>query len=225
MRKHFFILVTLLFFPIHVYGQIEEPTDVRIPSECFMKDPPNYIKCVSEDSTIFLLSYTPSRICKIFDKNSKLLAEGEITNTCVDCLGKHGIWTEYHDNNKIKSTGAFYWDKPIGIWQFYYPNGQLKETYSITQIETDSVSRYCITGSYQFYYENGQLKENGFYKVGMGNDTTQIVNPEPPYLTYETIRRAPVSKKFGTWTYYKQNGEIERKEEFNDGRRSTVGGR
>ncbi|HYV94682.1 MAG TPA: hypothetical protein VE978_23105 [Chitinophagales bacterium] len=155
---------------------------------------------------------------KLFDRNYNLLVEGDLGGRVyTEYFKRFGKWTAYYDNGKPKAIGYYYASQPIGLWQSFFENGQLSETYTIALIETDSSSGYCMMGLYQEFYENGQIKVNGFYKAAMDTIHIQVNDPDTGEETSNfTVYRRPVSKPFGIWTYYKQNGELERKEEFRE---------
>jgi antitoxin component YwqK of YwqJK toxin-antitoxin module len=179
---------------------------------------------IKEDSTgiYFYVTDDSSKIVclskkmkyKLFDGNYKLLVEGEYRNY-VDYFRRFGKWTEYYDNEKIKATGFYYEDNPVGLWQFYHSNGQLKEVYSISPLEFDSSISYCIAGSYQLFFENGQLKENGLYKIESGENQIVLEDVDTGAINHKIVIGL-AGKKYGLWSYYKQNGELEKKEDFGE---------
>ena len=170
----------------------------------------------SKDSSRIMYIANDKSICKLFDKNRRLLVEGDLGGRCfVDHFKRYGKWSEYYQNGNLKSTGYYYEDNPIGLWQYFFENGNLKEIYNITLIQNDKSYGFCKTGLYQLYFETGQLKISGFYKaifdsieIFQYNGFTGEKNLKPKKFF------SPQSKEYGIWTYYKQNGEIEKKHEF-----------
>ncbi|MFN8281739.1 MAG: hypothetical protein U0U67_00890 [Chitinophagales bacterium] len=215
-------IILLLFFSLNCSGQIDTLFYVRHHYESkymVRKDSTGYYFLTSDTSVLICFPYytDKSRVYKFFDRKYNLLGEGEIKGLQpIDYFVRKGKWTEYFSNKKIKTTGYYYNDRPIGNWNFYYPKGNLKETYTISLIEDDSSSNYCKTGLYQEYFENGQLKTEGFYKAAPGLGSIYVHDPETGIFS-ELIVKMPVSQKDGIWTYYKINGEIEKQIEFRDG--------
>ena len=177
----------------------------------------------------YFYSYNPERIAylakvdaysksyyKLFDQSNNLLAEGELYGSEKYGLWRNGKWIEYYPNGTVKISGNYYHGNEVGLWNRYYSNGQLKQSETITLVEINKESRYCLSGSYQEYYETGQLKVNGFYRVGLEPDT--LYSYEEDKIGGEKKRRkivqAPVGIRFGQWIYYKANGEIEKQEEL-----------
>jgi hypothetical protein len=143
-----------------------------------------------------------------------ILSEGGFFRE-LDFFSRHGKVTEYYTDGKIESVGYYYRDQPIGLWKYYYPNGQLSKAYSITYVN-DSAAQgkngFCKVGLYEEYYDNGNLKMSGCYQGGFDTGFYKSPIAEPPWEEYVKVL-VPVSKKFGRWVYYKQNGEIEKTEE------------
>lgn len=219
MKRQFLIILTLI---------LSNLTSAQVETPCFgcsaysnygiiKKDSAGTYFYATKDSSKIAFIYRQS-IYKLFDRNYNLILEGDLGGRCfVDYYKQYGKWTEYFPNGTIKSIGNYYDGNPVGLWKYFYPTGQIKETYSISLIQSDSSFNYCKTGTYQAFYENGQLKVDGFYKAKI--DT---VRKEKSYygVKYEkkiVLVREPVSKKFGIWLYFKPNGELEKKEEYNQG--------
>jgi antitoxin component YwqK of YwqJK toxin-antitoxin module len=218
MIKHCLIPILFLTLQNLVYGQIEMPFygyNLSSDYKIIKKDSTGcYFYATNDSSKIVFISEMSTY--KLFDRNYKLIVEGNLGGRIyVDYYKRFGKWTEYFDNGKIKATGFYYADQPIGQWQFYYPNGELEKTYSIALVETDSSRNFCMIGSYQEFYDNGQLKTNGFYKSSIDTNTIEKWDSKKNEDKLVIVLQ-PVGKKFGIWSYYKQNGNIEKEEEFND---------
>lgn len=213
-------IISLLLLSLSCSGQIDTLFYSRYHYDSrymVRKDSTGYYFLTRDTSVLICFPYytDKSQVYKFFDRKYNLLAEGEIKGLQpIDYFKRKGKWTEYFPDKKIKTTGYYYDDYPIGNWNFYYPNGNLKETYTIALIETDSSSNYCMTGLYQEYFENGQLKVNGFYKSSPGFGSIYIPDPVTGITTSPLIVTMPVSKKDGIWTYYKITGEIEKQIEI-----------
>jgi len=167
----------------------------------------------SDTNIIVSISNKPTEY-KMYDRQNRLILEGNIGGRIyTDYCKRFGKWTSYYiETGKPKVIGYYYADQPTGLWNFYYPNGQLRQTFSLAQMETDSFSLTCRVGLYEEYYENGKIKINGFYKTVI--DTTTIQTYDHTIGNFkDTVIRGAVSKPYGIWTFYKQNGEIEKQEE------------
>ena len=217
-KKIFFTSIVFLFFSISIFGQIETPfygQDGYEENSIIKRDYTGIYFYATKDSS--KICYISNRtVYKLFDRNYKLIVEGDLGGRCyIDNYERFGNWTEYFDNGKIKAIGSYYRNEPIGLWQYFFPNGQLQKTYSISLIETCSSSGYCMTGSYQEYYDNGQIKINGFYMASIDTATIERWEFGADDMKIVVVQK-PFPKKNGIWTYYKKNGEIEKKEEYPD---------
>ena len=56
-----------------------------------------------------------------FFENGKIQVEGTLKNKL-----RHGIWTFYHPNGLVWSTGEFNMGKSVGIFKIYDEKGQIK---------------------------------------------------------------------------------------------------
>ena len=111
-------------------------------------------------------------------------AERELDNLKENDIDLITFWDE---NGQIKSEKHYYYDgvtsKSVGTWIDWYKNGQIKK-------ET-YYYKGCRNGKWIEYYENGQTKSIEYY-----------------YTPYD-----PVVYKVGNWTYYNEDGTIDRFEE------------
>ncbi len=73
-------------------------------------------------------------------EDGKVQVEGTLKNK-----QRHGVWTFYHDNGNVWSTGAFDNGKSVGCFHIYEPDGTLK---------------------IKSYYENNQKVKEDYYKEG-----------------------------------------------------------
>jgi len=170
----------------------------------------------SGDTSRMVFIGDEGNLYKLYDKNHKLLAEGNFSEDGDKYL-REGKWSEYYDNGTMKSMGYYHKNNAVGLWQHFYNNGKLKTQYTFAVIENGD-NYYCMAGSYQEYYDNGQLKTNGFYKATIDDkskDTTYVIDPE----TDKKVRnissgKRPRPEKYGTWEYYTDKGELSKKEEL-----------
>src|ERR1039458_6864747 len=62
---------------------------------------------------------------KLLNKNHKIIAEGAFVAEGDKYL-RDGHWVEKYDNGKIKNSGYYRRNLPIGTWQEYYNTGIIK---------------------------------------------------------------------------------------------------
>ena len=132
-----------------------------------------------------------------------------------DYFQMYGQWKEYFPNGTVKIEGYYDSNQPVGLWKFYYSSGKLKSWYSISKIVADSSQCYCKTGYFENFYENGNLKMSGFYSVTLDTLVEVAWVPIDDDGNLKAIwARGYRSKPDLTWTYFKPNGEMERKVEY-----------
>jgi len=177
-------------------------------------DSTGYLFIPNIDTNIIVFISKNYTVYKMYDRQSNLILEGDIGGRIyTDYCKRFGKWIAYYPTTgKPKVIGYYYADQPTGLWKYFYPNGQLKQTYSLAQIQTDSFTLTCKVGLYEEFYETGQLKINGFYQTAWDTTTIKIYNFDIGDFK-DTLIIGPVSKPFGVWKFYKENGELEKEEE------------
>jgi antitoxin component YwqK of YwqJK toxin-antitoxin module len=180
------------------------------------KDKRGVYYAMPDDSSYTIYRDNDQRICRLYDKEDRMLVEGNIVvrNHSRVAL-RSGRWTEYYKSGKIKFKGYYIDNHPVGLWQYFYPSGKFKKLYSIAFVETDTLSGYCKVGTYQEYYPNGHLKILGCYGINTtceAYDTIPILDPET-LLEKTLLLRRPAEIKIGIWQYFSENGKLEREEE------------
>lgn len=108
---------------------------------------------------------------------------------------KIGQWKKVYGNGKVRYTGQFKNDKPIGTFLYYDTNGKL--TTEITH-STDGHSSVC-----KMYYSDNKLRATGFYY-------DQLKDSLWVYYTEKTSRKAleeryKRGKRHGEWKVYFEN--------------------
>lgn len=231
MNKTQYLTISILATALSGSAQIETPfygvngTYVDLKKQLIKKDSTGILfYAVKDKSRIVFFPYN-LRIYKVFDKNHKLLAEGDLGGKrfFTDYVLHHGKWTEYFNNGRVKAIGNYHEDKPVGSWQFYFINGQLKKklSYFIHKDSTfykDSIYFTCLSDQYVEYYDNGQPKVKGYYKIKLDTVDSELHfwegDKEKIEKECECCSLQATSRKSGTWIYYKRNGEVEKKEEY-----------
>jgi len=218
-------LLGLLIFTsatIFAFGQdIPEVAKAEIPyynnyiSSTYKKDSTGYWAVPTGDTTKIVFMGKGRSDYKVYNRYTKqLVIDGELGETQpVDYIRRSGKWLEYYDNGNLKTEGYFLWESPFGNWKFYYENGKLKESYIIGRIETDSSSNYCMIGPFQQFYENGQIKVDGFFKAKVDSGYVDVDDVDTG-TTFSVMIKLPVSQKYAFWHYYKENGELEKTEDY-----------
>lgn len=154
----------------------------------------------------------------------------------------HGKYIEYFPNGGFKVIGKYFEGKADGSWVYYHEDGEVhfKEEYSLGK----RISMQKMNGEFKEYYEdnNDILKEVVVYKNGMKNGPfieyyktgewkyktvsyDPITEPGRPdeevrYFDGEKIKRKGVyqnDKLHGDVRYYKESGEIEKIEKYENG--------
>lgn len=217
MKAFTTITTFLIFLSSAIWAQVETPLHFTSEDDNkVIKETDSgkyYAASGSSEMTVFINEDMKYRL---FDKDNKLVMEGTISNDGDKYL-KEGKWVEYYSSGKVKSTGSYHNNNPVGTWQKYYANGNPMSICSYTMIE-GSNTFYCMSGTYEEFFENGQLKIKGLYKatiVDKSKDTVWIQDPE---TGKQVQRMVVVSKakpeKFGTWEYYNEKGELVKNEEL-----------
>jgi len=216
--KRFLILAAFNMVCFAAFAQIEEPLRFTGEDENQLikeADGGKYFTGAEDSSYTVFLGDDPLKY-KLFNKDHKVIADGLLVAEGNVFLHE-GKWTEYYDNGKVKSTGMYYKDHPIGNWQRFYEDGKLKLNCTFTLIENGAYYS-CMTGDYKEYYENGKSKTTGFYKAVFDEslkDTVMVVNPDTGGEEMKTVKSTkPHAIKFGTWQYYNEQGELLKKEDF-----------
>lgn len=217
MMKHCLLFTLLICGYYSSFSQVETPFSFKSEEDNkVVKETDSgkyYAASGDAQKTVFI---NDDLVYKLFDKDNKLLVEGTVSND-GDKFLHEGKWAEYYSNGKVKKTGYYHKDNPVGTWQKYYPNGHLMTVYSYTLLE-EGASYYCMSGTYLEYFENGQLKLSGLYKAVIddrGKDTVYVEDPETGKKTRKVISsKTPKPEKFGIWEYYDEKGEMIKKEEI-----------
>jgi len=217
MKKLILLLIVIALYKPS-FAQVETPfsftsaDDNRLIKE---EDSGSYYVATGDTTNMVFLTDDGS-IYRLFNKDTTLLCEGSFS-TEGDKYLHEGKWTEYYTNGKIKSTGYYQKNNPVGLWQTFYSNGHLKRTCTYTLIENQG-TYYCMTGLYQDYFDNGQVRISGLYKAIIDGNSKDTIYTEDPVtgknIPKIDIGHRPWPKKFGTWEYYDEQGALVKKENF-----------
>lgn len=119
---------------------------------------------------------------------------------------KQGSWQGYYENGKIKYTGQFKDDKPIGKFIYYFPSGAVKAI----------IHHYPNNNSYvTFYYETGKPVCMGKYYNQQRDSAWIYYFLNGKILAEEYYDKG---KKDKTWKYYYENGTLLQEKNYKNGK-------
>jgi len=146
---------------------------------------------------------------------------------------KTGPWKTYYNNGKIRYTGYFEDDKPVGEMRRYYPGGLLQ---AIMVFERNSNVSYA-----KLFNENGRILAEGKYDGKMKDSVWNYYSSFDGHLamreSFNLGKRNGVSLKYypdgniseiiewyndlqhGKWEQYYENGNIRLRSSFIEGKR------
>lgn len=166
----------------------------------------NNIVCINEETSYY----------RLLNKDNRVIAEGAFVMEGDKYL-QEGKWIENYESGKLKLTGSFKKNKPIGCWTEYYQNGKVKNISNYAIITDADGLISCLSGTYQEFYKTGQIKVSGFYAAELFKikDTLNVDDPVSG-KTVAKIRthNALKSEKFGHWEYYTETGELDKKQDY-----------
>ena len=147
--------------------------------------------------------------------NGKLYIEKINTKTKLD------FRKEYHDNGKIKISGAFRKNKPVGVHREFSTKGKVTATKTYSSrgwVMADGIvdKKGKRQGIWKYYFKSGKRKVIGRYKNGrrIGDWKFYYENgQEEQSGTYNSKGRPE-----GFWKWYFENGNMLREEEQTNGK-------
>jgi antitoxin component YwqK of YwqJK toxin-antitoxin module len=146
----------------------------------------------------------------------RTVAEGDIVGEGDKYL-QTGRWVQYHSNGKPAIAGSFYRGKPVGRWEEYYPDGKVKLSYHYAIITDKDGMSTCMSGEYTEYYNDGSVKVSGYYAADRNKktETTTVEDPVSSSTVTKTVSKSVYTpRKAGSWEYYNDSGELEKKEDL-----------
>lgn len=165
----------------------------------------SHMACISEEGSLY----------RLFNKDHKLIAEGTFI-TEGDKYLQDGKWIARFENGKVKRTGYYKRNLPVGTWEEYYSTGKIKSIRNYAILEDGGELMSCLSGTYQEFYQNGNPKTNGFYVAVLTtvNDTITVNDP----VTGQDINKLMPHKKLkanklGNWETFTETGEPEKAED------------
>ncbi|MFT4061627.1 MAG: hypothetical protein QM642_04635 [Edaphocola sp.] len=153
---------------------------------------------------------------KLMLKNGTVVEEGD-TDEGDNSFARHGNWSSYYRNGKLKENGNYYLDKPYGHWSFYDESGQPASEMEIVPIVAeDGNTAYCKAGREVLYFPNGKIKEERYHKAEPydAQERVKVEDPETGKEVWKTVKvKAYKPKPFGTWVVYAADGTVEKRED------------
>ncbi|RLD79608.1 MAG: hypothetical protein DRJ10_08605 [Bacteroidetes bacterium] len=159
------------------------------------------------------------------EKGKVLLSErfvnGELYIEKLTAKNKVDFRKEYHKNGKLKKSGAFRKNKPVGVHRDYSDKGKVisAKTYSTRGwVMADGIvdKKGKRQGIWKYYFKSGKLKVLGKYKNGrrVGNWKFYYENGNKEQIGSYNKKGRPE----GEWKWYFENGNILREEELTNGK-------
>jgi len=163
---------------------------------------------------------------KTYNEKGKVLSteryvNGELYIEKITDKTKVDFRKEYHDNGKLKTSGAFRKNKPVGVHREY--SGKGKVTAAKTYSSTGWVMANGIVdkkgkrqGKWEYYFKSGKLKVSGNYRNGrrVGDWKFLYENGNQEQTGTYNKRGRPE----GLWKWYFENGNMLREEELTNGK-------
>jgi predicted DNA-binding protein (MmcQ/YjbR family) len=218
LTKKLLLILSLLAITGKVTAQEIIPFDFTSEEENRQikeNDSLKYFVATSDTSKLVVLN-EENLWYKLLNKDRKVIAEGAYLMDNEKYL-QDGKWVEKYDNGKVKNTGCYRRNLPIGTWQEYYNTGKPKSVSNYGIITYKGEPLYCLAGTWQEFYPDGKLKVSGFYgsTVFSYKDTVMIEDPisgkkVPTAISHNSVR----AEKTGHWEYYSEAGELDKKEDL-----------
>jgi antitoxin component YwqK of YwqJK toxin-antitoxin module len=214
--KQLLLLVAFTGCAMQAFAQVEAPFSFTSEDDNrLLKEVDSGKYYASDDSSNMVFLGDDPAVYKLMDNIKNVLAEG-FFSTDGDKYLREGKWTEYYKNGKVKSTGYYQKNNPVGTWQNFYTSGRPHSICNYVMIE-NGATYYCMAGTYQEFYENGFIKVNGLYKATIDDrnkDTAYVIDPITDKKVIKTTKGSkPRAEKAGAWEYYNDKGELEKKED------------
>jgi antitoxin component YwqK of YwqJK toxin-antitoxin module len=124
----------------------------------------------------------------------------------VECKIEEGLFTYYHSNKVIESTGNYKNGKRDGLWYRYYTNGLMYDsvTYKMGN----------VIGLRQRWHKNGFPMDSTVLQAdGSGVEVTWFDNGNPS----SAGRFGSGTKQTGKWQYFHKNGNLSASEVYDNG--------
>ena len=124
----------------------------------------------------------------------------------VECKTEEGLFTYYHSNKVIESTGNYKNGKRDGLWYRYHTSGLMYDsvTYNMGN----------VTGQRQRWHKNGvPMDSTVLASDGSGVEVSWFDNGNPS----SAGRFGPGKKQTGKWQYFHKNGNLSASEVYNNG--------
>jgi antitoxin component YwqK of YwqJK toxin-antitoxin module len=152
--------------------------------------------------------------------SSKRYVDGEIYTEPEKVEEKVIVKKEYFDNGKVKTTGGFVNEKPVGQHIEYAKSGKIVETKRYNNsgvlLSTGIIDEQGLRqGDWTFYFLSGKVKSVGKYKNNRRQDEWVFYHENGQIEQKGEYDKR--GKETGPWIWYFDNGNVLREEVFKDG--------
>lgn len=138
---------------------------------------------------------------KLYDKDGKLIGQGNYFNQKKDSL-----WKYYNHQEKLISEEFYANNKKNGKWKVYYTNGKVASEKSWK----DDVEN----GAWKEYFESGKTKMEAVFTNGQLDGKVVFYYPNGVKLSEGNYSH---SLKAGLWFNYNEDGSVHFKENYDKG--------
>lgn len=119
---------------------------------------------------------------------------------------KQGVWEKTYPDGKLKYTGTFKDDKPVGVFKYYYPEGKIKTELAYRAEKGKAMATH--------YYQTGVKQSEGLYKNQERDSIWLIYAENGKLIAKESYRNG---KKEGLSISYFDDGKPSLKANFKNG--------
>lgn len=188
--------------------------------------------CNKESASFYRIGILDSIQDKIFFRGpvSDYYANGDLEMEANYSLNgqKEGQFTFYYPGKKIKASGVFHSNLPVGIWEFYYTGDRLKQkilfsgseaTYTVIDYIDSTGKQLCKDGTGDFvlvlenFFTGIQYNVQGTFLKSKRNDTWKyfiVGNNEKKLMVFKEVYKDGVFRNgysystFGQVATYKE---------------------
>src|ERR1017187_5667090 len=146
MITRFILFLTLFLIAGQLNAQQLIPFEYTSEEEnTLIKENDSFKYYVSSGDTSNIVGLSEeNNFYKLLNKSRKVIAEGSYIMDGEKYL-QTGKWIERFDNGKVKLTGAYRRNKPIGTWQEFYNTGKVKTIYNFAIVVNErGLTNYCL---------------------------------------------------------------------------------
>lgn len=136
-----------------------------------------------------------------FSENNQIQMKGHFSSINPEIRTGYFEW--FHSNGKIKHTGNYSENKPIGEHLWYFENGKIEAV--------ENYSNGLLDGDYKEYFANGNPSFETKFVNGKQNGFTRYFRENG---SVEAEGNTKDGDRNGEWKYYDENGNLLGTKEF-----------